>query len=128
MAQAAILNCPQNPPPAPESNGLSYLILPAVEGPFAKAERALLVWNNRGNSWPSDNTVYNGDPELLSFANMIRTTTTAVGCSDIECGKRAAVACFFSHPNVQPGTSVYTHENLVAAPSTTTASPSSQQY
>ncbi|KAJ1357048.1 hypothetical protein KIN20_015071 [Parelaphostrongylus tenuis] len=95
MAQAAILNCPQNAPRASESNGLSYLNISAVKGPFGIVERALLIWSTSGNSWPIASTVYNGNPELLSFANMIRTTTTAVGCSGIKCGERHATACFF---------------------------------
>uniref|UniRef100_A0A0K0DN40 SCP domain-containing protein n=1 Tax=Angiostrongylus cantonensis TaxID=6313 RepID=A0A0K0DN40_ANGCA len=111
MAQTAVINCPRNPPPASVTNGMNYFAF----GPGAMMDNAIefaiLDWTDiTSMMWPADN-IYNGNPALLYFANLIRATTTAVGCASTACGNRAAAACVFSQPNVQPGTLVYTAGN-----------------
>ncbi|VDM52756.1 unnamed protein product [Angiostrongylus costaricensis] len=111
MAQTAVVNCPQNPPPASVTNGMNYLAF----GPGAPMDNAIefaiLDWTDiTSMMWPANN-IYNGNPALLYFANLIRATTTDVGCASTACGNRAAAACVFSQPNAQPGTLVYTTGN-----------------
>ncbi|KAJ1356152.1 hypothetical protein KIN20_013816 [Parelaphostrongylus tenuis] len=64
-------------------------------------------WIGIANSgWPSTN-IFNGSTKLRSFANMISSNATAVGCYSSFCKDHASSACVFSQPEVRTGTLVY---------------------
>uniref|UniRef100_A0A0K0DPX3 SCP domain-containing protein n=1 Tax=Angiostrongylus cantonensis TaxID=6313 RepID=A0A0K0DPX3_ANGCA len=115
LAEVAVVSCPQEQLVTGQQNGMNYLtfgpggMTPSV--PSNLIESAVLKWAEITNvMWPSDNT-FDANLAWYYFANLIRASTIAIGCSSVACGIRTSVACVFSQPNVQPGTLVYTAGN-----------------
>uniref|UniRef100_A0A0K0D3Q0 SCP domain-containing protein n=1 Tax=Angiostrongylus cantonensis TaxID=6313 RepID=A0A0K0D3Q0_ANGCA len=103
IAKTAINNCPQTPPHPAVTNAINY----AVFGPGAlpstfinSIEAAVLTWSEiRSEVWPVTN-IFNGNPALRNFSNLIRSTTTAVGCASTVCINKVSSACVFSQPSL----------------------------
>ncbi|KAJ1362190.1 hypothetical protein KIN20_021629 [Parelaphostrongylus tenuis] len=71
-------------------------------------QSAVMKWSEISDVvWPAGN-VFDGNPTLLPFANMIRANTVSVGCSYDMCKGSSAAACVFSSPNVRKSAKVYT--------------------
>ncbi|KAK6748571.1 hypothetical protein RB195_001288 [Necator americanus] len=70
---------------------------------------ALKRWVSTAESkyFGSNTTTFQGDGDLLCFANMIRSNTTHVGCSERKCGTTAIFACFYDSPNINKGELMY---------------------
>uniref|UniRef100_A0A0K0DJS1 SCP domain-containing protein n=1 Tax=Angiostrongylus cantonensis TaxID=6313 RepID=A0A0K0DJS1_ANGCA len=79
-----------------------------LKSPIAES---MWKWAETANAgWPADN-VFNGNEALRSFACMISANATAAGCFSATCEDRASSACFFSQPELQVGTLVYSSGN-----------------
>ncbi|KJH49525.1 SCP-like protein [Dictyocaulus viviparus] len=108
IAVEAVKNCPRYHSQATSKNGINYHRFQysvSLSDPIVKA---IEVWSDVADVlWPYNN-IYNGDTQLLEFANLVFGTTTAVGCSTAKCGNRISAACVFSKPQVKTGTLVYT--------------------
>ncbi|VDM55712.1 unnamed protein product [Angiostrongylus costaricensis] len=103
LAQTAVNNCPQNPPPLGGPNGRNYRLYGPASSAFERQfpiQAALLDWSEISNLlWPANN-VFDGNEALRPFANMIRARTVSVGCSGAMCMGSSAAACVFSAPSL----------------------------
>ncbi|KHJ90711.1 SCP-like protein, partial [Oesophagostomum dentatum] len=50
---------------------------------------------------------FRGDGDLQALANIIRSNTTLIGCSQKRCGAFAAVACFYNSPDIRQDELIY---------------------
>uniref|UniRef100_A0A0K0D4A8 SCP domain-containing protein n=1 Tax=Angiostrongylus cantonensis TaxID=6313 RepID=A0A0K0D4A8_ANGCA len=63
-------------------------------------QSAIVQWSDISNqSWPAYN-IYDGNPALFEFSNMILANTASVGCSGAMCFGSSAGACVFSSPSL----------------------------
>uniref|UniRef100_A0A0K0DQP1 SCP domain-containing protein n=1 Tax=Angiostrongylus cantonensis TaxID=6313 RepID=A0A0K0DQP1_ANGCA len=114
VAEGAVQDCPEHPSFSASTNAVNF----NYYGPYMGEEvlkspitMSMWKWGEIANaSWPADN-VFNGNEALRSFANMISANATAAGCYSATCGDRASSACFFSQPELQVGTLVYSSGN-----------------
>uniref|UniRef100_A0A0K0DLH9 SCP domain-containing protein n=1 Tax=Angiostrongylus cantonensis TaxID=6313 RepID=A0A0K0DLH9_ANGCA len=95
--------CVAKMPNITSTNGINHHYFePGTPGSTLRnpIETAVLLWTEiKSAKWPANNS-FDGNPVLRNFANLIRSNTTAVGCSSTWCGDRASVACVFPQPNI----------------------------
>ncbi|VDM54006.1 unnamed protein product [Angiostrongylus costaricensis] len=114
VAKGSVLDCPERASFSASTNAVNF----NYYGPYMAEEvlrspitASMWKWIGIANAgWPADN-VFNGNEALRSFANMISANATAAGCYSATCKDRASSACFFSQPEVQVGTLVYSSGN-----------------
>ncbi|KHJ88968.1 SCP-like protein [Oesophagostomum dentatum] len=68
---------------------------------------------------------FDGDCAILPFANMVRSNTTEVGCSERRCGNVSAIACIYNSPTLEEGDAIYDLGNGCAIDSDCTTYPNS---
>ncbi|KAJ1345989.1 hypothetical protein KIN20_000645 [Parelaphostrongylus tenuis] len=114
IANISVTDCAEDSPPAAAMYGMNYQFFKSGTPDFTlkhSMESAVLHWADIKNANWQANNIFSENPTLRSFANLIRATTNAVGCASRMCNGRAAAACVFSQPDVQPGTPLYTPGN-----------------